>query len=306
MLSITSIKNMSPRDRKKILHEDLIKLILSLDDNADTTDKNDKDLDIINDTIKEMMITMNIVKDEGRKNSADIINLQNHSIGIRDEIKELRDMIVNPAIPKNEEIHNELNNLRNMIKNTTPNINNNNNIDFYAQTNELRDLISNIQIEVEEIQQYLRVNNIEIVGLPPENTDDENEQYDTENLLLDLFNNDMGVKIAHEDIDISHIVPSRRNDGKQVVVCRFVSRKHKFQILNRRKNMNEVKFRNSNLIYINEHLSPKNREIFALASQKRKDDQYKYLWTRNGTTFMRKTDTSEIFTIRNKNSLDDL
>ena len=299
MLSIALIKNMSIRERKKIAHEDLLNLILSLDDNADSINKNE--LNSINDTIKEMLITINIVKDEATKNSAAIINLKNQN---EKEMDELHDMIINPVVPKNEEIHNEINDLRNMIENAIPN--NNNNTDFYAETNELRDLISNIQIEVDEIQQYLRVNNLEIVGLPPENIDGNNDQYDTENLLLELFNTDMGVTINQEDIDISHIVPSRRSDGKQVVVCRFVSRKHKFQILSRRKQMNEIKFRNSNLIYINEHLSPKNREIFALASQKRKDDHFKYLWTKNGTTFMRKTDTSEIFTIKNKNYLDDL
>ena len=82
----------------------------------------------------------------------------------------------------------------------------------------------------------------------------------------------------------------------------MVSRKVKNNILNARKIKRDVKYK-GNDIYVNEHLSPKNRELFALASQKRKDARYKYLWTKNGVTHMRKTDSSEIYLIKNKEQL---
>ena len=66
--------------------------------------------------------------------------------------------------------------------------------------------------------------------------------------------------------------------------------------------MKEIKF-NDNDIFINDHLSPKNRELFALASELRRSRQYKYLWTKNGSIHMRKTDNSRIISIKNKNDL---
>ena len=75
-----------------------------------------------------------------------------------------------------------------------------------------------------EIEQYLRANNVEVVGLPNTAAD----QF--EETLLKTFNSlpeirDSGYTITAEDIDISHPVKTERKDGKNVAVCRFVSRK---------------------------------------------------------------------------------
>ena len=66
--------------------------------------------------------------------------------------------------------------------------------------------------------------------------------------------------------------------------------------------MRELKF-NGNLIYINEHLSPSNRELFALSMQKKRFEEFKYLWVRNGNIYLRKNDNSEVFHITNVNIL---
>ena len=52
-----------------------------------------------------------------------------------------------------------------------------------------------------------------------------------------------------------------------------------------------------NDIYINEHLSPEHRKIFGEASAKRKELNYKYIWTNNGISFMRKDDNSQMIII---------
>ena len=94
------------------------------------------------------------------------------------------------------------------------------------------------------------------------------------------------------DIDISHVVPSRRNDGKRVVICKFISRKKKNSILSAKKAKRDLKLDN-NLIFINEHLSGENRKLFAMASERKKLLDHKYLWTKNnGSIYMRKDDGS--------------
>ena len=58
--------------------------------------------------------------------------------------------------------------------------------------------------------------------------------------------------------------------------------------------------------FINEHLSPKNREIFAKTQIRRKELNYKYIWSSNGNTFVRKKDGDSIITIKKLDDIDKL
>ena len=144
-----------------------------------------------------------------------------------------------------------------------------------------------------EIEQYLRVNNLEIVGLPEPN---ENET-ETE-MIIDALNNLRGLQdeIKIGDVDIAHPIPSKRRDNKRVAVIKFISRFTKFDILQAKKQDKNIKFRNRDL-FINEHLSPTNRTLFARASELKREQEYKFLWTKNGVPYMRQNETSEIFAI---------
>ena len=181
------------------------------------------------------------------------------------------------------------------------------NLDATNTTNaidELRKEISALQEEVNSIQQYLRINNLEIVGLPQPN---ENE--DDETLIINALNNLDGIDapIRHEDIDISHPLNSNRKDGKSVHVVRFISRKTKGMILTAKKfdANKQFKFRNCD-VFINEHLSKQNRALFAAAQERKRTLGYKYCWTRGGAVNMRKTDSSQIVTITSNDMLTSL
>ena len=127
------------------------------------------------------------------------------------------------------------------------NINNNNN-----NNNEIAEIsrkLAEMQKHIFSIEQYLRVNNIEVVGLP-EPVDDETD----ESVLLEALNslNDLNHVLTGDDIDIAHPVPSRRQDRKNVMICRFISRKAKIAVLDAKKKQRDFKFRNNN-VYVNEH-----------------------------------------------------
>ena len=99
------------------------------------------------------------------------------------------------------------------------------------------------------IDQYLRVNNLEVVGVP----DAENPGDPIENTLVQIFNSLPGLHyspITAHDINICHPIPSERRDNKIVAVCKFVSRKTKHRILEAKKDCRDLTFRN-NTIYIN-------------------------------------------------------
>ena len=94
------------------------------------------------------------------------------------------------------------------------------------------------------------VNNLEIVGLPPA----ESQGTPIEDMLLEIFNGlpELSKQVSPDDIDICHM-PSDRKDGKLVAVCRFISRKMKLDILQAKKNSRKFTFKNHE-IFINDHL----------------------------------------------------
>jgi hypothetical protein len=173
-----------------------------------------------------------------------------------------------------------------------------------AEIRRLQEQITEMQDEMNSIQQYLRVNNLEIVGLP-----DTNEGETEETLLINALNDLEGLEepVRPEDIDISHPLNSKRKDEKPVHVVRFVSRKTKFMILaaKKRETNKQFKLRNK-YVYINEHLSKSNRALFAAAQERKRALDFKFCWTRGGNIYLRKTENSPIITISCNDDLNNL
>ena len=168
--------------------------------------------------------------------------------------------------------------------------------------------LTDLKNRINEIDQYLRINNLEIVGLPdPINTDDHKET--EENLVLNAINTlqDLPNPVRAEDIDISHPLKTNRRDQKNVYVVKFISRKTKANILAAKRTLNNRNFKfRGNDVFFNEHLSPTNRSLFATANEKKRTLGYKHLWTRGGTILMRKDDESEVFTITSEQDFENI
>ena len=164
--------------------------------------------------------------------------------------------------------------------------------------------IKDIRNQLNDIEQYLRVNNIEIVGLPQPN-DEEPE----ETMIVNALNSLVGIEepIRPEDIDISHSLKTNRRDGKPVHIVKFVSRKKKFAIIGAKKKEDnrQFQFRGQD-IFINEHLSPVNRTLFAKANEKKRTHNFRFVWTKGGTVCMRKTENSPIIEISNEQEIEAL
>ena len=69
-----------------------------------------------------------------------------------------------------------------------------------------------------------------------------------------------------------------------------------------KKKCRNFKFKDND-IFINEPLSPFNRHLFVKASVKKNELKWRYLWTRNGTLFMRE---NEVSTVGNEENLRNL
>ena len=67
----------------------------------------------------------------------------------------------------------------------------------------------------------------------------------------------------------------------------------------------QFKFRDQD-VFINEHLSKVNRGLFALATEKKRALNYKFLWTKGGVVHLRKNDDTPIITITTEEDIENL
>ena len=262
---IQRIKEMTPADRKRLTLKRLIEVILE----APIPDERTRVVDVQLEQLQSMMKNVTDLANQNREEIATLrtentelkatVGAQTREIaGLKEELQEFMD--------ENEE-----------------------ETGFAAKFVELQD-------QIDKIEQYLRANNVEMVGLPAPNTGETEET-----LIVNAINslNGLPEPIRPEDIDISHPLPTRRRDGKSVHVVRFVHRKNKFAVLaaKRAEENRQFKFRNNDL-YINEHLNKPNRTLFATANEKKRALGYKYVWTKSGVVHMRKEENSDVITIK--------
>ena len=112
---------------------------------------------------------------------------------------------------------------------------------------------------------------------------------------------EIGVKVKPLDIEACHRVPSKRKDNKKPLIVRFVNRKIRDNVFKARTKLKSRK--DGGKIYINEHLSPHNRYLFNLALKRKKEKGYRFLWTKNGTVFLKEDEGSEVLKVVNENDL---
>ena len=177
------------------------------------------------------------------------------------------------------------------------------NAELSTDIRKLNDDNSNLKSHIENIDTYLRVNNLEISGLDkpisiPATEVEEAYEEPVEDMVVKCLNGLFAgeERISNEDIDICHELPSKT--GKKLHVVKFISRKAKNLILDQKKKRQNFNFKfRGNPIFINDHLTPNNKHLFAMARQKKTAAGYKYLWTKNGKILIRKDDNSPIIPI---------
>jgi hypothetical protein len=164
--------------------------------------------------------------------------------------------------------------------------------------NQLTDLkfnLNELEYEVDDTQQYLRRDCIEITGIP------KLENEDPTKLIKELCNN-MSVTLKDDDISIVHRLPDTKK-VKNRLIAKFVRREKKDEIYNEKKkcqgkSVNTLPSVNStgqsftDKIYINESLSSRRKKLFSKIYQFKKENSYKYVWTKNGKIYLKENDSS--------------
>ncbi|CAN7950357.1 unnamed protein product [Ixodes hexagonus] len=146
--------------------------------------------------------------------------------------------------------------------------------------------IIQLQTELNETEQYSRLSNLEIHGMPVT---------PNENLMSNVA--DLANHLELSSFQPSQIISLHRLHGQRdktpPVLIRFVSAAVRGTWLNARGKLRTLVLNKSvPQMYFNENLTQFNRNLFWQARTRGKEKGFKYIWVRNGKIFAKRTEES--------------
>ena len=298
-MSIRKFKDLSEAERKKINKDVLVNIILSSGEAPEIADlkeatqgltdivkefKNESEAlylsiaDLKKEVEAKNTRNIEIIDDLRKATETSYINIKEEADGFAEQIVQLK--------KETEENSKQIVELKVQIE---------------VEKNESRQLIKDVSTRLNNLEQRSREKNLEIVGLRVPN------ELETEiSLSLSFLNNVMKANVNTSDVEVAHVVPSRRQDNKRVIVVAFKSRETRNNVLKLKhelRSYNDALPNQRTRIFVNEQLSPDNRKLYAMAAKIRYDLNYKFLWTKKGVCFMRKDVNSLCIKITNEDDL---
>lgn len=168
-----------------------------------------------------------------------------------------------------------------------------------AEKEGLRQSLAKAQKEITELQQYSRMNNIEIKGIP---------QLKDESLteVVQLIGDTVGVKVQPSDIDVVHRVPTKERGSTNVIV-RFVSRTARDNLMQaarkKRLTTRQIGFADEAPVYVNDHLCPEYKALLGMAIAKKKEKNWKFVWVAQSKILARKAENASVVHIVSRDDL---
>ncbi|XP_029201286.2 uncharacterized protein LOC114965747 [Acropora millepora] len=157
---------------------------------------------------------------------------------------------------------------------------------------------------IEKFQAYSYGFNVKILGV--QECVSNKSALQTSNLCVAIFNK-MGAEVSLTDIDIAHRVrPRNPSNRPKPIICKFIRRLAREEVMKRRTAISLVQSREIGLsdavVLTNEkivdHLTPSAQELFAAAKSFKEQHQFSYCWTKNGTVYIRRSESSRPLRIK--------
>lgn len=150
-------------------------------------------------------------------------------------------------------------------------------------------------------EQWSRLNNVEVKGVPIRNT---------ENLfsLTEKISAAIGYSFPQTQINYIARVPTHNSKGKSIIIS-FINRyiKEEFVAAARAKKRilaRDIGFTaDENQVYINDHLTPETKKLLTRAKEIAKNKNYCYVWVKYCKIHIRKNDTSPAFIVSKESDL---
>lgn len=157
-----------------------------------------------------------------------------------------------------------------------------------------------LQSKVANLEQYSRLNNLEIKGVP-------STQGEDCSAILTAIGDKINCKVSASDVDTVHRVPAK--SGQRNIIVRFCSREKKNEFMKKarraRLNTRSIGYsgENAQAIFVNEHLSPDNKRLFSRALALKKEKGWQFIWTENCQIKVRKSPDSRVIRIASDSDL---
>ncbi|XP_041981439.1 uncharacterized protein LOC121734865 [Aricia agestis] len=169
------------------------------------------------------------------------------------------------------------------------------------------EIISALEQNNNTQDQFSRLNNIEISGIPMRNGEN------LYSMLHDLCSV-VGFSLCETDIDTVHRVRRHITTDKQAlrhpaIIVRFTQRRRKDQLLAAARARRTLSSAELGLqgpacaVYISDHLTPTNKLLLKRARELKVEKQYAYLWVRDCKILLRKNDKSNVIRISSESDL---
>ena len=177
------------------------------------------------------------------------------------------------------------------------------NAQLKVSIHDLQEDVKQAHEAVNNLEQYGRRAMLEISGIP------RCEEEDVEEIVLAVCNK-IGVDLQPSEIETAHRLSNKESAN---IIALLSSRKRRNEIFQRRSNLKGVTTRDigittraSSKIYVNESLTRKNKALFNKVLDFKKENGYKYIWTRNGNIYIRQADHTRSIVIKEAEDLHNL
>ncbi|CAH0724909.1 unnamed protein product, partial [Brenthis ino] len=164
----------------------------------------------------------------------------------------------------------------------------------------LKSSLAKLEHENNVRDQWARRSNIEICGIPEKKNENLFE-------VIEHISEHVKFSFNKSDIDfIPRVAPSNKDFKKpKPIIVRFLSRYNKDDFLSKTKQLKSLKacdlgFPSSqSLIFFNDHLTSLNKSLLRQVKIKAKDNNYRFVWVKNCSIMVRKSESSPILHINN-------
>ena len=159
-------------------------------------------------------------------------------------------------------------------------------------------------LHLDLIERNQKANSLVISGV------EENDAEKTTEVPLEILKK-VDPEIEKDEILSAYRLKNRKNDKKEnnktPIVVKFVSIEKRNKIFKNKKQLSGVDFDSTKgkakKVYINENLTYRNQRIFSQANQFKKENNWKYIWTKNGIVHLRKNEEATSFQVRNEQDI---
>lgn len=126
-------------------------------------------------------------------------------------------------------------------------------------------------VMMNNMEQYTRRNSIRIYGIDDQQREETYEK--SRELVIKMLNDKLSINLTSKDIDVAHRLGKFLTDGNRPIICKFVRRSTKFEVLAVRRRLK------GSSIVIREDLTTKNAKLLETVSAK---PEVKNAWSHDG------------------------